>query len=211
MSAIPDLTSPHGEVGHTSRAANLLPEVVRFGRAICGELEQAERREWWLANGRGSYATGTVAGSLTRRYHGLLIATLAPPLGRYLVFSKADATLIDGDQEWPLFANRWAGGAIAPAGQVHIESFRLEGRLPVWRFAIGDLTVEQRIWMERRNDVVHVAWRRINGTSDRDLRLRVALLVNARDHHSVADPGPMQPQLSAQGDVLRVVHHNWFT
>jgi 4-alpha-glucanotransferase len=43
--------------------------MIRFGRAICGDLQQAECREWWLANGRGGYAVGTIAGSLTRRYH----------------------------------------------------------------------------------------------------------------------------------------------
>ena len=45
---------------------------MRLGRALCGDLEQAERREWWIANGLGGYAGGTLAGILTRRYHGLL-------------------------------------------------------------------------------------------------------------------------------------------
>ena len=58
------------------------PHNIRFGREICGELAQAERREWWLANGLGAYAAGTVAGTLTRRYHGLLIAPLEPTAGR---------------------------------------------------------------------------------------------------------------------------------
>jgi len=64
---------------------------IRFGRAVCGTLAAAERREWWIANGRGGYASGTIAGTLTRRYHGLLIAPVDPPLGRRLVFAKADA------------------------------------------------------------------------------------------------------------------------
>jgi predicted glycogen debranching enzyme len=122
-----------------------LLEYVRFGRAICGDLAQTERREWWLANGRGAYAAGTVAGTLTRRYHGLLIAPLEPPLGRHLVFAKADATLKEGDREWPLFTNRWRSGVVGPQGYVHIESFHLEGRMPVWHFAVGDLTLEMRI------------------------------------------------------------------
>ncbi|MEO8164981.1 MAG: glycogen debranching enzyme N-terminal domain-containing protein, partial [Betaproteobacteria bacterium] len=50
------------------------PPLIRFGREICGDLAQAERREWWLANGRGAYAAGTIAGAITRRYHGLLVA-----------------------------------------------------------------------------------------------------------------------------------------
>ncbi len=49
-----------------------LPDFIRFGRAICGDLEQAERREWWLSNGLGAYTAGAVAGTLTRCYHGLL-------------------------------------------------------------------------------------------------------------------------------------------
>src|SRR6516165_1469004 len=94
---------------------SVTPKLVRFGRAICGDLREAERREWWLANGLGGYAAGTIAGSLTRRYHGLLIAPVESPLGRRLVWAKADAELIDGEQSWPLFTNRWTGGAVSPS------------------------------------------------------------------------------------------------
>ena len=55
-------------------------EPIRFGRAVCGTLAEAERREWWIANGRGGYAAGTIAGTLTRRYHGLLIAPVEAEL-----------------------------------------------------------------------------------------------------------------------------------
>ena len=58
-------------------ASTAYPSAIRFSRAICGDLGQAERREWWLANGLGAYGAGTIAGSLTRRYHGLLIAPIA--------------------------------------------------------------------------------------------------------------------------------------
>ncbi len=136
-----------------------LPDFIRFGRAICGDLGQAERREWWLSNSLGAYAAGTVAETLTRRYHGLLIAPVDPPLGRWLVLSKADATLLDGDREIPLFSNRWGGGAVNPEGHVHLESFHLHGRMPVWRYALGDRVIEQRIWLEPGANTVYVAWR----------------------------------------------------
>src|SRR5262249_61236777 len=100
---------------------------IGFGREVCGDLAAAERREWWLGNGRGAYAAGTVALSLTRRYHGLLIAPIDPPLGRSLVLAKADATLIVGDKHYPLFTNRWAGGTIGPPGHLNIDSFHLDG------------------------------------------------------------------------------------
>lgn len=82
-------------------------------------------REWLVTNGLGSYASGTVAGALTRRYHGLLVAALDPPLGRTVLVAKIDDTVsVDGDPV-PLFANQWDGSpeAIEPAGYRHRRYF----------------------------------------------------------------------------------------
>ena len=109
--------------------------MIDFGREICGPLGQAEIREWLVTNGTGSYASGTVAGLLTRRYHGLLVAALQPPLGRTLLLAKLDETALYDGHLYPLHTNRWADGAVAPHGYRHIERFHLEGTTPVWRFA----------------------------------------------------------------------------
>ena len=188
-----------------------LPEQIHFGREVCGVLAEAERREWWLGNGLGGYAAGTIAGTLTRRYHGLLIAPVNPPLGRHLVFAKADATLIDGSRSYPLFSNRWSDGAVDPQGHLHIESFHLDGRMPVWRFALGDTVVEQRIWMEQGANTTYVAYRLVLGTADRTLGLRVKLLINGRDHHGFARPWEFNPVIEGSGESLRVQHPNWFS
>src|SRR5262249_59120997 len=113
-----------GSSGASPRASvsTVAPSPIRFTRAICGDLAQAERREWWIANGLGAYAGGTIAGSLTRRYHGLLIAPIASPLGRRLILAKADATVIEGSRSWPLFTNPWESGAVSPAGPPRIGS-----------------------------------------------------------------------------------------
>ena len=71
--------------------------MIDVGREICGDLGLAESREWLCTNGLGGFASGTVAGLLSRRYHGLLVAALAPPLGRTLVVAKLDDTLVDGE------------------------------------------------------------------------------------------------------------------
>jgi predicted glycogen debranching enzyme len=183
-----------------------IPKMVRFGRAICGDLLQAERREWWLANGLGGYAAGTIAGSLTRRYHGLLIAPIDPPLGRRLVWARADAELIDGEHSWPLFTNRWSGGTISPVGHVHIESFYLDGGLPVWLFAIGSIRIEARIWLEAGANTSYVGWRLTCGSEgcSRSLSMRVRLMVNDRDHHGQTLAGSIDPQLESDGASLRV-------
>ncbi|CDH44865.1 amylo-alpha-1,6-glucosidase [Candidatus Contendibacter odensensis] len=182
-----------------------VPDFIRFGRAICGDLDQAERHEWWLSNGLGGYAAGTVAGTLTRCYHGLLIAPVYPPLGRWLVFAKADATLLDGGRETPLFSNRWGGGIVNPTGHVYLESFQLHGRMPVWRYALGDRVIEQRIWLEPGANTVYIAWRLDTPAADRDLQLRVRLLINARDHHARMAPGGFTPQVNMAGEQLHVV------
>ena len=71
---------------------SLLAEV-QFGREICGELEIAEAREWLVTNGLGGYASGTVAGTTTRRYHGLLVAALQPPVKRTVLVNALDETV----------------------------------------------------------------------------------------------------------------------
>ena len=166
---------------------------------------QAERREWWLANGRGGYAAGTIAGTLTRRYHGLLIAPVNPPLGRHLVFAKADATLLDGEREWPLFTNRWGerGGRAArlPADGV-VPPRRPHPGVAVRRAtrcasstASGWSTARTRL---TRPGACAVAYPRVA------LRLNVKLLVNARDFHGTTRPWDFNPVIEGHGAELRV-------
>ena len=80
--------------------------LIDFGRDICGDLDQAESREWLVTNGLGGYASGTVAGLLTRRYHGMLVAALNPPVGRTLLIAKLDETAEYGGRAFELFTNR---------------------------------------------------------------------------------------------------------
>ncbi|MGH7051074.1 MAG: amylo-alpha-1,6-glucosidase [Acetobacteraceae bacterium] len=185
---------------------------LRFGRAVCGDLRAAERREWWLANGRGGYAAGTIAGTLTRRYHGLLVAAVEPPLGRRLVFAKADATLRDGANATPLFTNRWGGGAIAPSGHVGIESFFFDGTTPVWIYAVGGHRIEARIWMEPGENATWLAWRLLAvAGNDTPLKLRVTLLANNRDHNGDTWEEGFKPTIATDGRHLTVADGTHFT
>jgi 4-alpha-glucanotransferase len=159
-----------------------MPSTIHFGREICGDLVQAERREWWLTNGLGGYAGGTIAGSLTRRYHGLLIAPLYGAMDRHLLMVKADATLHVQGREWPLFTNRWYGNVVEPSGYRYLEHFHLQGRMPVWRYACGKRILEMCIWMVQGEHTTYVAYR-CRGGGDELATLRVKLLVNRRDHH----------------------------
>ncbi len=166
-----------------------LPPVIDFGREICGDLAAAEAREWLVTNGIGGFACGTVAGTLTRRYHGLLVAALPPPWHRTLLVSKIDEVVEYDGQSYALGANRWAGGAIDPPGHRHIERFRLEGTTPVWTFACADALLEKRIWMEHGANTTYVQYTVVRAS--RPVRLSAKVLVNYRGYHCLTH----RPQL----------------
>src|ERR1700719_4122406 len=115
-----------------------VPLAVDLGPEICGSVAPATEREWLVTNGLGGFASGTVAGVLTRRYHGLLVAALRPPEGRTLLVSKFDETLRYDGHDYTLGANRWADGSVSPDGFRFIERFHLAGTTPVWTFACAD-------------------------------------------------------------------------
>src|SRR5438067_13742936 len=111
--------------GHTIPARRCAPpngrprcpsSVLTWGREVTGDLAAAERREWLCVNGIGGFASGTIAGTQTRRYHGLLVAALKPPLGRTVMGAAVHETVDYAGASWPLFAARWASGAIDPHG-----------------------------------------------------------------------------------------------
>ena len=132
-----------------SSASVFRTAAVSFGRETCGSLEQAELREWLVTNGIGGFASGTVSGNLTRRYHGLLLAALHPPVGRTQMVAKFEETALYDGADYPLSTNRWVSGSVEPKGYLNVESFHLEGTTPVWRFTIGDALLEKRIWMQQ--------------------------------------------------------------
>lgn len=176
--------------------------TIEFGREICGELSLAERREWLVTNGIGGYASGTVAGLLTRRYHGLLVAALKTPLGRTLLVTKVDETIIYGEKSYPLHTNRWADGTVDPHGYRHIESFYLEGTTPVWRFACADAILEKRVWMKpgANTTYIHYVLRR----ATMPIKLTIKVLVNYRDYHGTTHGGGWRMQIDPVEHGLRV-------
>lgn len=161
--------------------------TLSWGREICSRLTTAETREWLCTNGIGGFASGTAAGLLTRRYHGLLVAALKPPLGRTLLAAKLDETVEYDGLRQALFTNRWADGTVDPHGYRLLERFRLEGTSPVWTFAVADALLERRIWMEQGANTTYVQYRLRRGRGP--VRLEAKALVNYRDYHWTAQGG----------------------
>jgi len=103
-----------------------------LGARFAAIWRAAESREWLVTNGIGGYASGTIAGGMTRRYHGLLTAALQPPVGRMQLVAALDEIVRCGGAEFALATHLWASGAVEPKGFQHIEGFRLDGTAAVW-------------------------------------------------------------------------------
>ncbi len=156
------------------------PIVVHFGPEICGAYGSATEREWLVTNGLGGFACGTVAGIQTRRYHGMLIASL-PEIGRTLLVSRVEETLRYAGDEYALSANRWASGTVEPEGFRYIEKFYLAGSIPVWRFRCADAVLEKRVWMQDNANTTFIRYDLIDGSAPAELEVKI--LVNYRGIH----------------------------
>src|SRR6266511_3022662 len=157
--------------------------LIDFGPKIAADLASALRRKWLVTNGLGGYASGTVAGVNTRRYHGLLVAALAPPVERtVLVGGSVDWATYAGHR-YPLSTHEYADGTIDPHGIDNQVSFRLDGTLPLWTFALADALLERRVWMAYGSNATFVCCTLLRGSTDLELELRP--LVTYRDFHKI--------------------------
>jgi len=157
------------------------PVWLGFGREVCGDLNAITSREWLVTNGIGGYACGTVAGLLSRRYHGLLVAALQPPVRRVLMLSKLEEIASYDGEIFPLFANHWSDGSIKPTGYRSLDRFHLEGTVPVWTFSIADARLEKRIWMIPGENTTCIRYDLVRAA--RTLELSLKVIATYRDHH----------------------------
>ncbi len=166
-----------------------------------GHLEIAERREWLVTDGTGAYASGSVSDVLTRRYHGLLVAALAPPLGRRVLLAKLDASVSYDGSVIELAANRWHDGTIAPDGFRFICDFRLEGRVPVWTYAVSDAVIERRVWMTAPS-TTYVRYTLVRASSPLSLSLKA--YANDRDYHATTHAYDVASAARIDGDSASI-------
>lgn len=166
--------------------------MLVFGPEVVQERHAASKLEWLVTNGIGGYAAGTVAGLLSRSYHGLLIAALQPPLGRTLTLVKLDETAVVGGVSHELFVNQWGPKIedIQPDGNRYLTQFALDGMTPVWTFTFAGVTLEKRVWMEPGKNTTYVQYRHAGG--DVPLTLSAQLIANFRDHHGGGSDGVWQ-------------------
>src|SRR5262249_24474997 len=173
--------------GATQAKASAPNAVIRFGAELGSNLVAAEELEWLVSNGLGGFASGTVAGSATRRYHGLLIAAHDPPAARTHLVGGIDEIAHLGGQSLELATHRWLSGAVTPEGYKSIQSFRLEGTIPAWTYQVAGALLEKRIWMRYGENTTFVRYSLLESRSPIDLELKI--LVNYRDFHGSTHAG----------------------
>ena len=139
-------------------------------------------REWLVTNGLGGYASGTISGVATRRYHGLLIAALPSPLGRMMMFNHLmeQIRFPDGEVLQLGGEERTDQGPEMPGVQ-YLSVFRLEAGLPVWRYEVKGIVLEKRLYLLHLQNTVHITYRLVSGASPVQLTLRPLVYFRAHE------------------------------
>ncbi|WP_419787029.1 amylo-alpha-1,6-glucosidase [Pseudodesulfovibrio sp.] len=142
-------------------------------RDECVNTETATRKEWLDTNGLGGYASSTIINCHTRKYHGLLVAALREPRGRFVLLSKADSSLLHGGKEFSLATNKYPG-VYYPTGHQFAESFD-QGLYPVMTFRIGDALIRKSIMMVHGQNTVLICYELAESNVKPTLRIRPLL------------------------------------
>ena len=142
------------------------------------DLKGCLDKEWIITNGTGGFASSSVLGANTRRYHGLLVAPLMPPARRHLIISKLDESIMVDGEEYNLFTNVCKN--FISNGYKYLESFEKE-YLPIFTYKVNDIKIVKTISMIYGENTVVVQYKIKNGKNE--AKLKLAPIVNFRDFH----------------------------
>jgi predicted glycogen debranching enzyme len=180
--------------------------MIEFKQETCGDLDAASRREWLETNGLGGFASSTIAGLNTRRYHGLLVAATKPPVGRLVMLSKLEETLLIEGRGFELSANRYPG-TVHPLGFRYLKQFRLDP-FPVFTYEVEGIEMEKTVFMihgENSTAVHYCVTKHNHPQLPKNLRLELRPLIAFRDYHSTTHQnGALNPELKEEPGVTAI-------
>jgi len=157
---------------------------INMRREMLSKIDEALGKEWIISNGLGGYASSTVLGLNTRKYHGLLVAAFHPPRDRRLCLAKLDEELIIENRFYPLFSNEFQSG-IFPKGHMFLKRFSLSP-FPKHVYAVENVEVRKTLFMPYKKNAV-VALYEVFKKGDSAVKMRVFPLITCRHFHSVVD------------------------
>src|SRR5687768_6839424 len=155
--------------------------MLKLEEAVLRDLAVASEREWLLADGLGGYASSTVIGLHTRRYHGLLVAALRPPVERMVLLSRLEEALVVGDRRHELSTNAYGGGVVHPRGFERAFTFELDP-LPTLTFEVDGGRLARTVARAHGEPGTAVLYE-YEGPGPATLELRPLLAY--RDHHGL--------------------------
>jgi predicted glycogen debranching enzyme len=158
-------------------------KVIVVPGSLCSSLSQAMSREWLETNGIGGFASSTICGMNTRRYHALLVAATKPPVGRAVLLSKIEETLVIDGVRFELSVNQFPG-AIHPEGHLLQSGFRLDPG-PVFTWSVDGCTLEKSVLLVQGENTVIVTYELIGGSAGRAMSLELRPLVAFRGYHDL--------------------------
>jgi predicted glycogen debranching enzyme len=164
--------------------------MIRFDETICRNLNLASRREWLETNGIGGFASSTIVGLNTRRYHGLLVAATKPPLGRVVLLSKIEETLVIDGARVELACNRFPG-VIHPQGHLHMKEFRRDP-FPIFAYQAHGCILEKSVFMIHGENTTAIQYelRMPSGVKPDTCTLELRPLIAFREYHSLTHENP---------------------
>ncbi len=184
--------------------------TIRFGKETCGDLDAALRREWLETNGLGGFASSTMIGLNTRRYHGLLVAATRPPVGRLVLLSKLEETLFIEGHPVDLSANRYPG-AVHPQGFRYLKEFRLDP-FPVFTYDVEGIEIEKTVFMihSENSTVVQYELKKNNHLErPKTIWLELKPLIAFRDYHSTThENGALNPALQEEPGLTAITPYD---
>src|SRR5438067_1074303 len=174
--------------------------MIEFHKDILQNVESASSREWLETNGIGGFASSTVIGLNTRRYHGLLTAALYPPAGRVVLLSKLEESLVIDGQRHDLSANQYTG-AIYPEGYSRLEEFRLDP-FPICTYVADGVELQRTMFMVHGQNTTAIQYH-VRGQNSRAVHLEVRPLIAFRDYHSLThENGGLDRSIQVHSETL---------
>ncbi len=155
--------------------------TLNLDAPACKDLERLSQLEWLETNGLGGFSSGTVSGLRTRRYHGLFIPALKPPLERKVLLASQDEFVRVDGTSYPLSANQYPD-VVHPDGYTNLTGFRLDsGSWPTWTYRVGSVLLEREVFMVHGENTLVVRYRLLEG---KKARIEIRPLLAYRDYHA---------------------------
>jgi predicted glycogen debranching enzyme len=181
--------------------------AITFNQQALSNFNEVIQKEWLITNGLGGYASSTVLGINTRKYHGLLVAALHPPGDRTVCLSKLDEDLSFGNEVFKLGSNEFID-AIYPQGYKFIKQFSISP-FPTYTYGFGGLEVNKTIFMPKGKNAVSAIYK-ISNNSDVGAKITIYPLLTCRYYHNVVNrwKNPQDITLKQNGKEVQLTFNN---